>query len=118
MSTVPINVFALEDLDKDFVWAVRKPEFKDVARPTVDQIEPVVITTETFALVIVGADGKLLRTYPMTVSDPAQGRINANVQSNEWRALMKHEELFYRVMRIKGTSDRALFGGPFSIEKN
>lgn len=120
MSEVPINVFLYEDLDRDFVWAERKPAFSNVARPTVDQIQPIVITTERFELIVINDRGNKLKTYLMTVVAPEGGRININVQSGdegaEWRSLLRAGELTYRVICISGTSDRALFGGPFTIE--
>ena len=120
MSAVPITVFLYEDLDRDFVWAVRKPEFASEARPGADQIQPVLITSQTFAMVVINDAGQKVKTYPMTVVTPSEGRINITVQSGvdgaEWKMLMRKSPLFYRVICIDGASDRALFGGPFTIE--
>lgn len=115
MSDVPISVFVFEDLNRDFVWLVRKPEFAGVARPKLDQCQPRPISGEQFEFLIVGAEGQKVKTFPMTVVDGPSGRINVFADKIELNSLKKRGPFTYHVIAIIDGVEKSLFKGSFGI---
>jgi hypothetical protein len=115
MSDVPISVFVFEDLNRDFVWLVRKPEFADVARPKLEQCQPRPINGEAFEFLILNEEGQKVKTFPMIVANAPGGRINVFADKVELGLLKKRGPFTYHVLATKNGVEKSLFNGTFEI---
>lgn len=115
MSSLPISVFILEDFNRDFVWLERKPEFANVARPTLEQSQPVDLTPYNIVMVMMDADGKSVTATPATIRNAASGVFNVFFGREGHAQLRKKGALTYHVIAERNNVHKRIFSGSFEV---
>lgn len=112
MANIPISVFYNEDLSRDFTLSVRQPAFATVARPTLDQIQPMLIAGATFECD--ATFGSRSVAIAVDVVDPATSRINLSLPRAQLKSV-KGQTGSYALLMTQNGVTRRLWGGPIAV---
>jgi hypothetical protein len=114
MANINITLSVLDDLQRDFPLVVRQAEFANVARPTLDQCDPMDISGATFSAAVAVDGTRIFVPITVTVVDPVNSKIRLSLDRSKHKAFVDKPSSYYVLMVQNGKYSR-LWRGSYTV---